>query len=200
METMSDSNEERLLTDLLREVAEADASLTAAPDLEARVLSSWERSRELTRTAQSAKVKVILAIAAVILLVIAGSMRFRSTVPTAEPRRVDVIATPSLNATVEAVEPAQAVSPAKTVRRRPAPMRRQTVDFVPLLPMAPDELSGSFQIVRVQMPRAALGALAGTVDLRRAQDPVQADVLLGEDGMARAIRVSTDGTAPWRVR
>jgi hypothetical protein len=73
-----------------------------------------------------------------------------------------------------------------------------TVDFVPLVPMAAGELSGSFQIVRVQMPRAALGALAGAVDAGRADDPVQADLLLGEDGMARAIRVSANGSVPWR--
>jgi hypothetical protein len=98
------------------------------------------------------------------------------------------------------IKPAPVIAPAKTFRRRPAPIRRQSVEFVPLLPMTPGELSGSFQIVRVQMPRAALGALAGTTDMRRVQDPVMADVLLGEDGMARAIRVSTDGTAPWRIR
>jgi len=69
---------------------------------------------------------------------------------------------------------------------------------VPLVPMAVDELSGSFQIVRVQMPRAALRALAASVDAGRADDPVQADLLLGEDGMARAIRVSAKGRVPWR--
>ena len=85
-------------------------------------------------------------------------------------------------------------------QRRSARSSRLIVDFVPLMPMTADELSGSFQIVRVQMPRAALGALAATVDVGRADDPVEADVLLGEDGMARAIRVSTDGSVNWRSR
>jgi len=74
------------------------------------------------------------------------------------------------------------------------------VHFVPLVPIAAGELSGSFQIVRVQMPRAALGALAGSVEAGRADDPVEADLLLGEDGMARAIRVSANGSVPWRSR
>jgi hypothetical protein len=64
--------------------------------------------------------------------------------------------------------------------------------------MAAEELSGSFQIVRVQMSRAALRALASAVDPGRVDDPVQADLLLGEDGMARAIRVSANGRVPWR--
>jgi hypothetical protein len=133
------------------------------------------------------------------MLIVAGSMRSGRPPATSEPPRVDV-ATPMPEATAEAVEPAPVILPAKTVARHPAAVRHQSVDFIPLLPMTPGELSGSFQIVRVQMPRAALGALARTTDMRHVQDPVLADVLLGEDGMARAIRVSTDGTAPWRIR
>lgn len=198
---MSDTNEERLLTDLLREMAEADAHLVAPTDLEQRALSRWERSPRVSSTRLSARMKGALAFAAAALLLITGSMRSGPTPATSEPSRVTMIATmPPPHATAEAVEPAPVSAPPKTFRRRPAPIRRQSVDFVPLLPMTPGELSGSFQIVRVQMPRAALGALAGTTDMRRVQDPVMADVLLGEDGMARAIRVSTDGTAPWRIR
>ena len=43
--------------------------------------------------------------------------------------------------------------------------------------------------MRVQMPRASLGAL--TSPFEHPGEFVEADVLLGEDGMARAIRVST---------
>jgi hypothetical protein len=133
------------------------------------------------------------------MVIVAGSMRHGPTPVVNESRGVDVVAPPPHEA-VEAAASTPVTAPAKTSRRRPAPVHRQSVDFVPLLPMTPGELSGSFQIVRVQMPRAALGALAGTTDMRRVKDPVMADVLLGEDGMARAIRVSTDGTAPWRIR
>jgi len=70
---------------------------------------------------------------------------------------------------------------------------------VPLMPMTEQELSGPFQIVRVQMPRASLGALRSPLD--HPNELVEADVLLGEDGMARAIRVSTSGAVyPWRSR
>jgi hypothetical protein len=199
METMSDTNEERLLTDLLREVAEADGTLLAPSDLEQRVLSRWDRSSRPTSTRLSARVKVALVLAASAMLVVAGSMRSGPTPVMNESSGVDVIM-PAPHASAKVVESTPVIPPAKASRRRPAPARRESVDFVPLLPMTPGELSGSFQIVRVQMPRAALGALAGTTDMRRVQDPVMADVLLGEDGMARAIRVSTDGTAPWRIR
>jgi hypothetical protein len=72
-------------------------------------------------------------------------------------------------------------------------------EFVPLMPMTEQELTGSFQLVRVQMPRASLGALRSP--LEHPNELVEADVLLGEDGMARAIRVSTSGSVyPWRLR
>jgi hypothetical protein len=67
------------------------------------------------------------------------------------------------------------------------------------MPITEEELTGSFQIVRVQMPRSALGALRSP--LEQPNELVEADVLLGEDGMARAIRVSTSGSVyPWRSR
>jgi hypothetical protein len=65
-------------------------------------------------------------------------------------------------------------------------------EFVPLMPITEQELTGSFQIVRVQMPRASLGRLRSP--LERPDELVEADVLLGADGMARAIRVSTAGS------
>ena len=73
------------------------------------------------------------------------------------------------------------------------------MEFVPLVPMSERELTGAFQIVRVQMPRASLGAL--TSPFEHPSEFVEADVLLGEDGMARAIRVSTNESGyPWRSR
>jgi hypothetical protein len=72
-------------------------------------------------------------------------------------------------------------------------------EFVPLMPMTERELTGPFQLVRVQMPRASLGALRSP--LEHPNELVEADVLLGEDGMARAIRVSASGSVyPWRSR
>ncbi len=117
-------------------------------------------------------------------------------VSLALPRLVTGAAPPSLPATrdngdrlaapppVDAGEDA-AGSEVTTITRRPGAARaplprleRDVLDFVPLVPMGEHELSGAFQIVRVQ--------LAGGAD-----GPVQADVLLGEDGVARAIRVAT---------
>ena len=45
-----------------------------------------------------------------------------------------------------------------------------------------------WQIVRVEVPRASLGALGFAVNPALADKPITADVMLGHDGVARAIR------------
>ncbi|HEY0099859.1 MAG TPA: hypothetical protein VGB76_13005 [Pyrinomonadaceae bacterium] len=62
-------------------------------------------------------------------------------------------------------------------------------DFISLVadaPAAPPLESG--QLVRVQVPRAALASLGLPLNAERGNEPVKADVLLGGDGLARAIR------------
>jgi hypothetical protein len=74
-----------------------------------------------------------------------------------------------------------------------------SIEFAPLMPITEHELTGSFQIVRVQMPSASLGALRSP--LTEPNEIVEADVLLGEDGRARAIRVNANQSIyPWRPR
>lgn len=205
---MSDANEERLLTDLLREVAAADAAVGAPDDLEHRALSLWERSRSgdvrWTAMPSAARVKLAFALAAAAVLVLIGVPPRPADVINPAPAKASAASTapdvPSIAQESASMAPQPATLSAKRSARRATSPKNVNVDFVPLVPMAADELSGSFQIVRVQMPRAALGALASTVDVGRADDPVQADLLLGEDGMARAIRVSANGSVPWRSR
>ncbi len=80
-----------------------------------------------------------------------------------------------------------------------SPLTQSLDEFVPLMPMTERELTGPFQLVRVQMPRASLGVLRSP--LEPPNELIEADVLLGEDGMARAIRVSKSGSVyPWRSR
>jgi hypothetical protein len=46
----------------------------------------------------------------------------------------------------------------------------------------------SGEVIRVQMPRSALISLGLPVNVENADQPVKADLLIGEDGLARAIR------------
>ncbi len=61
-------------------------------------------------------------------------------------------------------------------------------EFIPFMAVGGISPEEQQQLVRVKLPRSALETFGLPVNRERARDPVQADVLLGEDGMVRAIR------------
>jgi hypothetical protein len=61
-------------------------------------------------------------------------------------------------------------------------------DFFPLSYGGDQKPMESGKVIRVQMPRSALIAFGLPVNVERADVPVKADLLVGEDGLARAIR------------
>jgi hypothetical protein len=64
--------------------------------------------------------------------------------------------------------------------------REIVTDFIPVV-YDPDPIERG-RVVRVRLPRAALVAFGFPVNELRAEEPIKADVLLGEDGLARAVR------------
>jgi hypothetical protein len=61
-------------------------------------------------------------------------------------------------------------------------------DFIPLSYGGVQKPMESGEVIRLQMPRPALIAYGLPVNVEQADAPVKAELLLGEDGMARAIR------------
>jgi hypothetical protein len=61
-------------------------------------------------------------------------------------------------------------------------------EFVPMSYGGVQKPMESGEVVRMEMPRSALIAFGLPVNVDRADTPVKAELLLGEDGMARAIR------------
>jgi len=61
-------------------------------------------------------------------------------------------------------------------------------DFIPLTYGGVQNPMESGEVIRLQMPRSALIAFGLPVNVEQADAPVKAELLLGEDGMARAIR------------
>ena len=64
-----------------------------------------------------------------------------------------------------------------------------TTGFLPLIydGLLPPLESG--QVIRVEVPRFALISYGLPLNAERADEPIKADVLLGQDGLARAIRL-----------
>jgi len=82
----------------------------------------------------------------------------------------------------------------RSVRRRMRAMPPDTytaevaTDFLPLTYIADSAQMDSAHVVRVKMPRSALVSFGLPMNYERASELVKADVLIGDDGLARAIR------------
>lgn len=61
-------------------------------------------------------------------------------------------------------------------------------DFIPLVNRESMRELDSGQLVRVELPRSALMSFGLPVSMEHANDRVKADVVVGQDGLARAIR------------
>jgi len=61
-------------------------------------------------------------------------------------------------------------------------------DFLPLVGVNNFAAQDGGQLVRVELPRSALLAFGLPMNIERADEPVKADVFVGQDGLARAIR------------
>jgi hypothetical protein len=66
-------------------------------------------------------------------------------------------------------------------------------DFVPVPNAARIEPNEDVSLVRVEVPRSAMMAMGISVNSENASETVLADVVLGADGMARAVRLVADG-------
>jgi hypothetical protein len=150
---------DRALTAALRAVAEDEAGRTASPAVEARLLAEV-RSIGATRRRRAL---VLLAAAAALLIAAVVPV---SRIARRQPASVPATATPQ-NAAVTEV----------------------TTAFLPLAYSTAPITDG--QLVRLEVPRAALASFGlGAVESSdfSSSETVLADVLVGEDGLARAVR------------
>ena len=181
--------EEEKLTAGLAAWAEATSAEQAAPGREAKLLEAFRENRAARRGRKWIPVVAAGSIAAAALLA-------RMLTPAAPMAQVS-----PLPAKVEVTRKADAApspvpaAPEKTrVARRVArrsPGAAPVAPEVEFLPVAQGDgwtpLDGA-RLVRVGLPRAALRAFGLPMDEERAEQPVQADVMLSNDGLVRAIR------------
>jgi hypothetical protein len=155
----------------------------------------------------------LVAVAAVLLLAMSvAAMWWRSETPqpavadAPAPKPAEVVAGPSQPAPVPAPKEVEYQAQNETPKRHTAkPSRRNTrrapesqiahhvqnevaTDFVPLGDMNAAMLQDGGQIIRVNLRRSALVKFGIPVNMDRYNENVKADVLIGVDGLARAIR------------
>ncbi len=172
-------NEEELKTGLKALAAQTDNA--AAPEwMEGSLLAAFRQQAATPRVTAVRYWAFAAVAAAVVSAVLLAVWSTRATPAPPAPR-----------AFVKSVPPPSAPAPAPAPVRRKAvrrPASREVVtDFIPVLYRDPSVMESGY-IVRVQMPRSALASFGLPMNEERAAEKVRADLLVGQDGLTRAIR------------
>lgn len=207
--------DERSLTDGLRFVAK-DAKHEAPLRVEAELLAVFRQRQSMlpvilqARFAKRQRVYVAAAAAAVLLIVaLLALVSSRTQTPQqpaeqkaeAAPESPEQISPPPQPASPErtetTVQAQQRHRSANRLRRasraadhlnEPATVAEIATEFIPLMNRETlAEMDGG-QVMRVELPRSALMSFGLPMDMERANERIKADVVVGNDGLARAIR------------
>ncbi|MGB6874754.1 MAG: hypothetical protein WBD87_01845 [Candidatus Acidiferrales bacterium] len=181
--------EARSLAQALKDAAEDSTRLEAPAQLEASLTSAFreyhrglERSRYRARQSRLRWAEwMALGVAAAVLLAV-GAWNFSRGHASATKTNSSTVVVDSASSNANGVTPQAAPVEA-------AAAEDSASDFVPVPygeGLSPDD---SGLVVRVTMTRSALGSLGYPVDEMNGGDMIQADLLVGEDGWPRAVRL-----------
>ena len=188
----------------LRTLAEMDRTQAAPPIVEEQLLTAFRAARG-TRPGPGSPPRWIWAAgvaAALLVLALAGIRR------SSPPLQVAHISAPAALPHAPAVVPPAGTAPAPTVAKVAAIPARTRVrrsirmPVPPVAPPAPGEDNAfiplpyaaqiapgeALDVVRVQVPRSAMMRFGLPISADRAWEPIRADLVVGQDGMMRAIR------------
>lgn len=149
--------------------------------------------------------------AAVMLAILALTaprlMRALSSAPPESARETPFAQRPTPSSREDRVQPIKSSEPGLASQSSPTSVTQRTrrrtragrarddaesteiaTDYFPLTYFGDPALLESRQVVRVEIPHSALLSFGLPVNLEHASEPVKAEILLGEDGLARAIR------------
>lgn len=106
------------------------------------------------------------------------------------PPQSDTGKLPAVRATKDDYRVEKAILTRTEPVNRPRRIAEPDTQFLPVSYTGdPDEMSAGGQVIRVEMKRSSLFAIGVNVPLENADEVVKADLLIGRDGVTRAIRV-----------
>jgi len=209
--------DEYAITLRLRNFASGFESVSAPARVETQLLAAFGERAPVSSQPQSMSRKAywIVAIAAMLLIVFALSI-FRpwqsapavgtKAVPIAQAGSpTSLVAPPRVTATSQDEQPQlpvprQRTRAARQNRRLATSITNQAkptkpkaeieiaTDFLPVTYGGLANLADGGRMIRVQLPRSAMSSFGLPVNMDRANEWVKADVLVGVDGLAHAIR------------
>lgn len=207
-------NDEEMLTRGLKALAAEMDQLEAPADVELKLLDAFRARQVVTPIATRrwrARYWLAAAVAAMLLIAVSVvAFRLnrrvddqRNAVKQEQPQSVPKVDDKPVNqeevAGIQEQESLAPVAKPKHIHhtnvRRPENTQLANhvtteiaTDFIPLSSMTAVNLQDGGQIIRVELPRSALANFGLPVNMDRYNEKVKADVLLGVDGMAHAIR------------
>jgi hypothetical protein len=198
----SERFDEEALTSSLRLLAEEMASENAPPEIEQRLRATFRARAVVVPIRRKYTAYWVAAGIAAVLLIAISVIALRSRTDRPAQMNADHTAPPQIKKeeprpvleTQKAEEVVAQKPRRRTVRRPPNSNvanhvnREIATDFMPLGYLNPATLQDGGQIVRVELPRSALVNFGLPVNMDRYHEKVKADVLLGVDGLAHAIR------------
>jgi hypothetical protein len=172
----------------LKLLRESDAERGAPESLEARLRAKFRRHHARPRRGSQGRWMFAVAAGLAIGAVSITAWRTISLTQAELPKLTITVSAPPAPES----EPVPKRVVAKAVRRSPAkqrPSRGETQEFlaIPFAPPLHPEDRG--EVVRMGIPRQSLRSLGIPVNMERMFERVPADVLVGEDGIARGIRL-----------
>jgi len=203
--------DEEMLTRGLQSLATEVETLAAPANVEVALLEAFRAQRAaVTVVRKRSNAGYWLAAVAAVLLIVMSVVALRwsntgdspqeAVVEPAVPKKVEQPIKPD----DQLVKDIKGEAPKRQIIRKPTrrPVIRRpenatvanhvsseiATDFISLGYMSPASLQDGGQIVRVELPRSALGRFGLPVNMERYNEKVKADVLFGVDGMAHAIR------------
>ena len=197
---------ERALSADLRQLAEQMEASCAPPAIEQRLMIMFDAQSLIPVNSSPTRrwVYAVGAIAAVFVLAFGlAALRWRAVTSSETPVRSvasnrNVTEIPGVVVPPSGAQPL-VPSPARPNRNRhrlptgtarasaDASRKEVATDFIPVMYGTTGVEPGS-QIVRIELPRSAMARFGLPVNMDRADQLVKADVLLGVDGLAHAIR------------
>ncbi len=179
------NSEDRILR-ALKALRQADCEREASAGVEDKLLVAFRARRREPRDIPW-KFAATLAAAAVVAVLLGRLYSERQSTVRVDPV---ITAAPVATLVEQAQVPVVQPKPAAVRRRNVVPFaeppREIVTDFFPLMDVAPP--LGRGQLLRVAVPASAMRSVGLPVREERLDEPVQADVLVGEEGMVRAIR------------
>ena len=160
------------MNELLKALADSDRDLEAPASVELRLKAAFKKKYARPKWPYFA----MMAVAAALVLFF---------ISRPKPRIYPQVAKTAVVEPPEVVRTAAPPAVRKAVHRRAQP-REVTTDFYPLIEDAPPFERG--ELLRVSLPASAMRSVGLPVSEDRLTETVQADVLVGQEGLARAIR------------